>query len=231
LDERHETLQATIKSIQQRFGEDALQASDAYSEWATIPTGYPLLDDMLGGGIPRQRLTEVTRSSTSTSGALTLVLHTIAQAQAAADPVIYIDLPHTLNPAYAASLGVSLDNLLLVRPPSASMGLSVLRDVLHTPTPCFIMLDASSESHLPAKKMQQLSALLKRSRATLIILSNTDEGLTSTADVRLTVQLKNWLYEGARLSGYTSRVTIIKRKNGSIGSSVLIDVPVLENAA
>jgi len=80
-----------------------------------IPTGLPTLDWAIGrGGIPMGRLTVITGQEMI--GKSTMALQLCAQAQRAGGVAVYIDREHKYDPRYAASLGVTLDGMIVTHP-------------------------------------------------------------------------------------------------------------------
>jgi recombination protein RecA len=91
---------------------------------AAIPTGSPDLDTALGvGGIPRGRITEV--YGPEGAGKTTLALSVIAQAQQGGGTACFIDTEHALDLAWATTLGVDLERLVLCRPEHGEQALQV----------------------------------------------------------------------------------------------------------
>jgi recombination protein RecA len=91
---------------------------------AAIPTGSPDLDAALGvGGIPRGRITEV--YGPEGAGKTTLALSVIARAQQAGGTACFIDTEHALDLAWATTLGVDLERLVLCRPEYGEQALQV----------------------------------------------------------------------------------------------------------
>jgi recombination protein RecA len=89
-----------------------------------IPTGSPALDAALGlGGVPRGRITEV--YGPDGAGKTTLVLSVIAQAQQAGGTACFIDTEHALDLAWAATVGVDLERLVVCRPEHGEQALEV----------------------------------------------------------------------------------------------------------
>jgi hypothetical protein len=76
-----------------------------------LPTGWAALDAQLGGGWPAGELAELVGRGRST-----LALAAVARAQAAGQPVAWVDGSGTFCPA---ACGVDLSRLTLVRPPAA----------------------------------------------------------------------------------------------------------------
>ncbi|MCB0174319.1 MAG: hypothetical protein KDJ97_27655 [Anaerolineae bacterium] len=92
---------------------------------AVIPTGFPTLDQALGiGGLPRGRIIDI--RGPESSGKSSLVLSTIAQAQAAGGHGCVIDLDGSLDPVWCRRWGVDADRLFYA-PPAAQRRLWRLR--------------------------------------------------------------------------------------------------------
>src|SRR4030067_1034513 len=105
-------LEQTLSTLVKRFGEGAIMrlGEATHMQVETIPTGSIALDLALGvGGIPRGRITEI--FGPESSGKSTLAQHVIAEAQRLSGMAAYIDVEHALEPTYAASLGVKIDDL------------------------------------------------------------------------------------------------------------------------
>jgi recombination protein RecA len=92
---------------------------------AVIPTGVLSLDIALGiGGFPCGHLIEI--FGPEGSGKTTLCLHTVAEAQKLGGTAAYLDMDQALDPAYAARLGVDIENLLVtnVEDPAEAMDIA-----------------------------------------------------------------------------------------------------------
>jgi recombination protein RecA len=97
---------------------------DAQPPPVTIPTGSATLDAAVGvGGIPRARITEI--YGPEGAGKTTLALSVIAQAQQAGGTACFIDTEHALDLAWATTVGVDLERLVLCRPEHAEQALQV----------------------------------------------------------------------------------------------------------
>ncbi len=116
-DARARNLDAALQQISKDYGEGAIirMGEGKQADVAVIPTGNLLIDQALGiGGFPRGRIIEV--FGPESSGKTTLTLTVIAQAQKAGGLAAFIDVEHALDPKYARSLGVKLDDLLVSQP-------------------------------------------------------------------------------------------------------------------
>lgn len=125
--EKKKVLEAAIGHIKKQFGEGAIMSLGAHSsarEVSVISTGAIPLDMALGiGGVPRGRIVEI--FGPESSGKSTLATHIVANAQKNGGIAAYIDVEHALDPAYAAKLGVSIDNLLISQPDSGEEALNI----------------------------------------------------------------------------------------------------------
>jgi recombination protein RecA len=119
-------LHAALAELDRRLGAGVAANPDPDTQPPppAIPTGSPALDAALGvGGIPRGRITEV--YGPEGAGKTTLALSVIAQAQRAGGIACFIDAEHALDLAWAATLGVELERLVLCRPEHGEQALQV----------------------------------------------------------------------------------------------------------
>jgi recombination protein RecA len=125
--ERERMLDLALQQIEKAHGKGAVMrlGEDAGSNGvAVIPTGSLALDVALGiGGIPKGRIVEV--FGPEGSGKTTVCLHVIAEAQAKGGIAAFIDAEHALDPTYARTLGVNLDELLVSQPDSGEQALEI----------------------------------------------------------------------------------------------------------
>ncbi|MFN8233568.1 MAG: recombinase RecA [Actinomycetota bacterium] len=125
--DRDKMLDVTLQQIEKQFGKGAvmkLGEHPAGSGITVIPTGSLALDIALGvGGIPRGRVIEV--FGPEGSGKTTVCLHMIAEAQAKGGIAAFVDAEHALDPTYAQTLGVNIDELLVSQPDSGEQALEI----------------------------------------------------------------------------------------------------------
>jgi recombination protein RecA len=118
------TLHAALGQLSHRFGPGVAGCPDGAPPVAAVSTGNPALDLAIGvGGVPRGRLTEV--YGPDGAGKTTLALSVIAQAQQASGTACFIDTEHALDLAWAATIGVDLERLVLCRPDHGEQALEV----------------------------------------------------------------------------------------------------------
>lgn len=107
-----------IKNIVNTFlKEDVFQmASDARYVVEYLSTGLFPIDTILQGGLPRGRFTEIYGDYSTLKSYI--ALFAIATTQAAGGVCALVDTEHSFDPEWAARLGVDVNQLIIVRPPS-----------------------------------------------------------------------------------------------------------------
>ncbi len=227
-------LDQTLDALRRRFGSRVVGrlGDNLRPPPACLPTGFPALDSLLGGGLPRGRIVEL--AAAPTAGMVTLALNVVAQAQACGEPAVYLDLQHAFDPDYAARCGVLVDRLLLVRPDGAAQAFALLHDlaggergVLICDLPPHVVADARLAQALSAA-LGRLMLPLGRSPTVLLCLVSTPPGrplpLQHYAAVRLLLHRERWLYQGPDICGCRTAVLLAKNKQGASGQSVTLDL-------
>ena len=153
----------------QRGGDKA-----SHSPPLLCPTGFPPIDQLLGGGFPCGSLSEITGppSSGRTSLALTLLAETTRSGALAA----VIDRADSFDPSSAANTGVDLDRVLWARAPAMREALRCAERLLQTEGFPLVLLDLiesnPSESRtIPRAAWIRLARLAAGTRSALILLS------------------------------------------------------------
>jgi recombination protein RecA len=125
--ERERMLDLALQQIEKAHGKGAVMRLGEHAGVngiGVIPTGSLALDVALGiGGIPKGRIVEV--YGPEGSGKTTVCLHVIAEAQANGGIAAFIDAEHALDPTYARTLGVNIDELLVSQPDSGEQALEI----------------------------------------------------------------------------------------------------------
>lgn len=238
-------LQQIITAIQRRWGIRALWRFGQHPNEVipVVPTGFADLDMALGiGGIPRGRITEFL--GTPTSGMSTIVLTMMAHAQAHGDTVAYMDLSRTFDPEYAASIGVDLAALLLLRPPTAADALELTHAFIATAGVGVMVVDSlallQSDSHDAPLLAQALRVLpgplaaspcavaaltvLPYSPAMTRSLGSGGSLLGHAASLRLHVAREDWLPSRLGLPGSAACVTVLKHRLAPPDGQARVDI-------
>jgi recombination protein RecA len=125
--ERDKMLDLALQQIEKQHGKGAVMRLGEHTGVngvGVIPTGSLALDVALGiGGMPRGRIVEV--YGPEGSGKTTVCLHVIAEAQAKGGITAFIDAEHALDPIYARTLGVNIDELLVSQPDNGEQALEI----------------------------------------------------------------------------------------------------------
>ena len=142
--EKDQALELAIGQIEKRFGKGSVMK---LGETATlppieaIPSGALALDLALGiGGIPKGRITEI--FGPESSGKTTLGQHIIAEAQKKGGTAAYIDVEHALDPVYAATCGVNVDELYISQPDTGEEALEITEFLVRSTAVDVIVIDS-----------------------------------------------------------------------------------------
>jgi recombination protein RecA len=194
--EREKALELAISQIEKRFGKGSIMKlgdSAGIPPIEVIPSGSLALDLALGvGGIPRGRFTEI--FGPESSGKTTLAQHIIAEAQKHGGIAAYIDAEHALDPAYAASCGVRLQDLLISQPDTGEQALEIAEALIRSGAVDVIVVDSVAalapkaeiegdmgephvglQARLMSQALRKLAAAVGRSGTAMIFLNQLRE--------------------------------------------------------
>ena len=107
-----------------------------------IPTGFPVLDQALEGGLPRGLITEL--AGGPSCGKTTFALSMVADTQQSGLSAAWIDAEHVFDPAYATRLGVSLERLPVARADTAEESLEIARRLVESGAIDLLALDSAA---------------------------------------------------------------------------------------
>ena len=141
--QNNKTLDEVLKDIEKQFGKGAVMKLGDHpnKEIDVIPTGSLSLDIALGiGGYPKGRIIEI--FGPESSGKTTFALHAIAEAQKKGGRVAFIDAEHSLDPQYAAKLGVNTDDLLLSQPDNGEQALEICEALVRSGAISVVVIDS-----------------------------------------------------------------------------------------
>ncbi|PSO45933.1 MAG: recombinase RecA [Parcubacteria group bacterium SW_6_46_9] len=144
-EDKEKDVEKTIKKLKSRFGDGAIMrlSEDQAEDVEVIPTGSMGLDEALGvGGIPRGRIAEI--FGPEASGKTTLALHIIAEAQKQDGIAAFVDAEHALDPEYAQSIGVKLDELLISQPNTGEEALEITESLVRSGDIDLVVVDSVS---------------------------------------------------------------------------------------
>lgn len=194
--EKEKALDIAISQIEKQFGKGSImRLGEASAKIAVevIPTGSLSLDLALGvGGIPRGRVSEI--FGPEAAGKSTLCQHIIAEAQNAGGKAAYIDVEHALDPAYAATCGVKLDDLLISQPDTGEQALEITETLVRSGAIDVVVIDSVAalapraeiegemgDSHiglqarLMSQALRKLSAAISKSGTAVVFVNQLRE--------------------------------------------------------
>ena len=137
------TLTQVLADIEKQFGKGAVMklGDNEHREIDVISSGSLALDICLGiGGYPKGRIVEI--FGPESSGKTTFALHAIAEAQKKGGRAAFIDAEHSLDPQYAAKLGVNINELLLSQPDNGEQALEICEALVRSGAISVIVIDS-----------------------------------------------------------------------------------------
>ncbi|MGD0794506.1 MAG: recombinase RecA [Dehalococcoidales bacterium] len=238
--EREKALELAIGQIEKRFGKGSIMklGVNAMPTIEAIPTGSLALDLALGiGGIPRGRITEI--FGPESSGKTTLAQHIIAEAQKRGGTVAYIDAEHALDPSYARSCGVNVDELLISQPDTGEQALEITEALVRSSAVDAIVIDSVAalvpraeiegdmgdpqmglQARLMSQALRKLAAAIGKSGTAVIFINQLREkvGIVFGNPEVTTGGRALKFYSSIRLE--LRRAETIKQGNEAIGSRI-----------
>lgn len=142
VNDKQKSLNEALLRMEKSFGKGSVMrlGERAHMKVDTTPTGSLSLDLALGGGLPKGRLIEI--FGAEGGGKTTLTLHCIAEAQKKGGTCAFIDAEHSLNPGYAATLGVDIDNLLISQPDNGEQALEIADTLIRSGAVDLVVIDS-----------------------------------------------------------------------------------------
>jgi len=190
-----EALNEALKKIEKEHGKGSVMKLGETSglDVDSIPTGVIGLDIAAGvGGLPRGRIIEV--YGPESSGKTTVTLHCIAEAQKRNGIAAFIDAEHALDPVYARSLGVDVDNLIISQPDTGEQALDIAESLIRSGAVDILVIDSVAalvpkaeiegdmgDSHvglqarLMSQALRKLTGSIKKSNCVVIFINQLRE--------------------------------------------------------
>jgi recombination protein RecA len=190
--EREKALQMAIAQIEKQYGKGAIMKlgdRGKANDIPVIPTGALTLDLALRiGGIPIGRVTEI--YGPESSGKTTLTLSIIAECQKRGGICAFIDAEHALDPSYAKSLGVDVDNLYISQPDTGEQALEIVESLIRSNAIDLIVVDSVAalvpkaeidgdmgdavmgmQARLMSQALRKVTAILNKTKTALIFIN------------------------------------------------------------
>ncbi len=184
-------LAAAMAQIEKQFGKGSImKMSDRpHEKMESIPTGALSLDIALGiGGVPKGRIIEI--YGPESSGKTTLALHIVAESQKQGGTAAYIDAEHALDPSYAKSIGVDVENMFISQPDYGEQALEIVETLVRSGAVDIIVIDSVAaltpkseiegemgdaqmgvQARLMSQALRKLTAIANKAHTTIIFLN------------------------------------------------------------
>ncbi|MDE3105166.1 MAG: recombinase RecA [Acidobacteriota bacterium] len=194
-DERSKAIELALSGLEKQFGKGSIMrlGSRDVVPISVISTGSISFDAALGvGGVPRGRVVEI--FGPESSGKTTITLQIVAEAQRSGGLAAFVDAEHALDPAYAAKLGVDIDNLLVSQPDYGEQALEIVEALVRTNSIDVLVVDSVAalvpkaeldgemgDSHvglqarLMSQALRKLTGTVSKSRTCLIFINQIRE--------------------------------------------------------
>lgn len=188
-------LKEALKSIERSYGKGSIMklGEKANVDIDAVSSGSLALDYALGiGGYPKGRIIEV--FGPESSGKTTIALHAIAEAQKAGGRAAFIDAENAIDPQYAKSLGVDIDELILSQPDSGEQALEIAEALIKSGAIDVIVIDSVAalvpqaelqgemsdanvglQARLMSKAMRKLAGAINRTNCIAIFINQLRE--------------------------------------------------------
>ncbi|MFB9273536.1 recombinase RecA [Cohnella cellulosilytica] len=195
MSDRRAALDMALRQIEKQFGKGSVMKLGESAQRAveTVSSGVLALDIALGiGGYPRGRIIEV--YGPESSGKTTVSLHAIAEVQRTGGTAAFIDAEHALDPMYARSLGVNIDELLLSQPDTGEQALEIAEALVRSGAVDIIVIDSVAalvpkaeiegdmgdsfvglQARLMSQAMRKLSGAISKSKCLAIFINQLRE--------------------------------------------------------
>jgi recombination protein RecA len=241
--DKDKALSLVLNQIERSFGKGAImRLGDATRmKVETISTGALTLDLALGGGLPKGRVIEI--YGPESSGKTTLALHAIAEVQKLGGVAAFVDAEHALDPAYAAVLGVDIDNLLVSQPDTGESALEIVDQLVRSAAVDIVVIDSVAalvpraeiegemgDSHmglqarLMSQALRKITGNIGKSGCTVVFLNQLRQKIGVTYGNPETTTGGNALkfYASVRLD--IRRIQTLKKGNEEFGNRAKVKV-------
>lgn len=243
-DPRQQAVSSALEAIQKQFGKGSImRLGDAPAEvMEVVSTGIMPLDAALGvGGIPKGRIVEI--YGPEASGKTTVCLSIIAELQKSGGVAAFIDAEHALDPTWANTLGVKLEDLLVSQPDTGEQALEIVETLVRSGGIDLIVVDSVAaltpkaeiegemgdsvmgmQARLMSQALRKLTAIVNKSKCTILF--------TNQLRLKIGVMFGNpeTTPGGLAMKFYASvrmdvrKIETIKKDNVVIGSRVRVKV-------
>jgi hypothetical protein len=210
-------------------GTELLRALQTSRHDGVLPTTLHAIDTLLGGGLARGTMTEIT--GRRTSGRFSIVLSTLASVTSMGEAAALIDLGDHLDPQLAEADGVDLRRLLWIRPKTLRQAV-MSAELVTAAGFSLIALDTGLHPlrgrRVPDASWVRLARAAERRGAVLLVSAPyAMTGTSSEAVLAAMATRVEWCGRGLAprvLSGVSTQVRLEKHRHRRAGTSVPVEL-------
>lgn len=238
-------LEATLSQIDKEYGSGAVMRLGAagMTQIESISTGSILIDQALGvGGFPVGRIVEI--YGPEATGKTTLALHVIAQSQKKGGICAFVDAEHALDPIYASSIGVNIDDLIVSQPDYGEQALDIAEMLIRSGAVDIVVIDSVAalvpkaelegdmgdthvglQARLMSQALRKLTPVVHKSKAILIFINQVRQNINA-----MPYASKEVTTGGTALKFYSSlrldvrKIASLKKNDAHIGNRLAIKI-------
>ena len=178
---------------------------------------------MLGGGIPRGRITEL--AGPRSAGRTGLAAAIAASATRAGETIAWVDPEDALDPEAAAAAGIALARLLWVRPRGVPDALRAAEILLGAGGFGLVLLDVDPVN-ASARAWPRLARAAERTRSGLLVVApRRAAGTFAAVGLELGARRVRWTGGPGRLvllEGIEASLTVARSRLGRLGQSLVV---------
>ncbi|GMU19390.1 MAG: protein RecA [Candidatus Babeliales bacterium] len=242
---KKKALEVTFSQIDKEYGSGAvmLLGKAPNTRVEALSTGSILVDHAIGiGGLPVGRIVEI--YGPEASGKTTLAMHAIAQAQKRGGICAFIDAEHAMDPVYAASLGINIDDLIVSQPDYGEQALDIAEMLIRSGAVDIIVIDSVAalvpkaelegdmgDSHmglqarLMSQALRKLTPVVHKSKTVLIFINQVRQNIGAMPFApKETTTGGNALKFYASLRLDVRRIASIKKDERHIGNTIVVKI-------
>jgi len=125
---REDTTPLSLVELGKKYGGVLNVGSSDEFKYERISFGIPALDKLLGGGIPKKRLTLLTGQSNA--GKTYLASQAVVNVQKSGGTAVWLDSEMSWDKEWMSKCGVDTDNILLAQPLTGEEAFNTVRDLM-----------------------------------------------------------------------------------------------------
>jgi len=190
---------------------------------ARLSTGLAVLDEALGGGLPRGRVTEL--AGAPSTGRTGLACAIAATATRAGETIAWVDPADALEPEAAAAAGIALARLLWVRPRGVSDAFRAAEILLGAGGFGLVVLDVDARRTATGVWPRLARAAERTGSALLVVASRREAGTFAALGLELDARRVRWSGGPGRLvllEGIDAHVTVARSRVGRPGQALVV---------